>query len=130
MTVDAEERLQWKADSANVNAFVDQMVTSLRTKEDIQPVTYMAVDMIFRSYLQWIHSAQILRADPELARDAAINSINIIIMELANRIRGVDEKGVKVNLAEWVGELMQDLAATLAEDCKRLEPAKKIIIPH
>lgn len=128
--VTPEERLQWKADSANVNLFVDQMVASVKGHQGQEAVVYMAVDMIFRSYLQWVHSAQITHADPQLARDSAINVINIIIMELGCRLRGVDEKGVKIDLTTWVGEIMQDLAAALAEDCKLVEQPKQIILPH
>lgn len=128
--VTKEERLQWKADSAAVDKFVDQMVASVKNNQGQEAVVYMAVDMIFRSYLQWIHAAQITRADPQLTRDSAINVMNILIMELAGRIRGMDEKGERIDLTTWVGELAQDLAATLAEDCKLVEKPKQIILPN
>lgn len=129
MTATPEEKLQWKADSEAVNAFVDKMVTTVQS-QGVEPVVYMAIDMVFRSYLQWIHSAQILRADPELARDSLVNSMNIVVMEAAGRLRSVDEKGVKLGYKDWVGDFIRDLVSALAEEVQKVEPAKKIIIPH
>ena len=118
-----EERLTWKHDSANVNAFVDQMVTKLKEIE-AHPAAYMCVDMVFRSYLQWLHSAQISKTDPEMARNSTVHLISIITMEIASRMHQRNEKNSKVSTVEWIRDFLEDLGTEIGEDLNILTDRK------
>ena len=110
-----EERVRWKHDSANVNAFVDVMVQKLK-EVDAHPAAYMCIDIVFRSYLQWLHSAQISKVDPELARNSTIHLMSIILIELASRMNAIDEDGNKMPIDEWVRDFVTDLGTEIGHD--------------
>lgn len=115
-----EERMQWKHDSANVDRFVDHMVDVLKTQADAVPVAYMAIDMPYRQFLQWLHSAQISRTDAELVRNSAVHLVNVMILELAHRMGGRTD-GRKLPKNDWVADFLADLSVELSEDMALLQ---------
>ena len=116
----SEERMRWKQDSANVNEYVNDLVLILKDK-GAAPAGFMAIDLVFRAYLQWLHSAQISQQDPNLIRNAVLNMIDIMIIEASARISGVDEEGDMISKARWIRDLVVDLLKVLDEDVKDLE---------
>ena len=114
------ERANWKHNEQGINKFVTDMVEHLRDQAEAEPVAYMAVDMAFRSYMQWLHSAQISRQDPAMVRNSTLHLINVIILELTSRMGAVDETGNRIPLTQWVEEFVADLCDELSEDIETL----------
>lgn len=113
-----EERLQWKHDAQHIERHVDQMVEVLRDDANAVPVAYMAIDMVYRPYLQWLHSAQLQKCDATATRNSAIHLVNMMIIEMlsrmVNREQGID------GAIEWADEFMGKLNEELDEDLRLL----------
>ena len=109
-----EERLQWKHDAAKLDLYVDAMVRVLRDEANALPVAYMAVDTVYRPYLQWVHSAQEQGIDAHTTRNAAIHLINVMIIEIASRMNPVE------TMASWVDEFVSILIDELEHDLAKI----------
>lgn len=114
-----EERLQWKHDAPMIDQQVDRTIQYMK-EGDAHPAAYMLVDMAFRPYAHWVHSAQVTDVDPEMARNATVFLVNHMIMELVKRIISPDS-----SRAQWVSDVLVDLTNELARDLQNLEQSDK-----
>jgi len=119
-----EERMKWKHDSANVDKFVDTMVEVLKTQGEAVPVAYMAIDMPYRQYLQWVHSAQIANVDPALVRNSMVNLMAVMLIEASTRMGG-GKDGQRISNLEWCDDCLVDIREEVMEDLQQMA-AKKI----
>jgi hypothetical protein len=112
------ERVSWKDNHDNVDKFVDSLVEMLMDSE-ATPAAYMAVDVVFRPYMQWLHNAQTKNVPATLARNSTVHLVNLMLMEMAARMthrRNGD-------MAAWLSEFMEDLARELEHDIEALKKA-------
>ena len=110
-----EERLQWKYDAARLDKLADHMVSVLKN-EGTTPVAYMAMDMIYRPFIQWLHSAQIQGIDPFEARNSAIFVINAMVVELTKRMSDVGINGERSSKEDWVRAFILELTGEILID--------------
>jgi hypothetical protein len=115
MITDAE-RTTWENSSPEVNKFVDGIATLFKDN-DADPAAYMCIDSVFRAYMHWLWKARELGTPATLARNSTVNVINTMIMEIAGQMTN---KG-NGDLAQWLGEFMEDLAQELERDIKNLK---------
>jgi hypothetical protein len=115
-----EERKEWQRDADKVRVLADRMVKVMK-EVDANPVVYMAIDMTFRPYVQWFHSARVLKMSPEVARSALIYLITEMIMYAGTNMGCVEEDGTKMPLEQWLGEFMLDLRDALIVDLEGLQ---------
>jgi len=119
-----EERKLYIHDSAGINRYADAIVSVLKDEGDAAPAAYMAIDIVFRRFMQWIHSSQELGVDPELVRGATINLASIMLLELSNRVQ-IHVDGKTLNSAEWAKEILDELKAELLMDLAQVEAKKR-----
>jgi predicted HAD superfamily Cof-like phosphohydrolase len=124
MTLEAE-RKQYSHDSIGINKYVDMVVTVLKDDADAVPAAYMAVDMIFRPFLQWMHSSQELGVEPDVVRNSTVHLVNIMLIELSNRVQ-IHVDGKTLNPAEWAEEVLGDIKSELLIDLAELEAKKRL----
>jgi hypothetical protein len=110
-----QERAKWKSPREEVDATVDEMVRVVQAGE-FDPVAYMAIDMIFRSFFHWIHMAQVNDQNPETTRDAALQIVDLIIIECSKRMGSRNSNGERIPKDVWIGEFMLDLQHELVSD--------------
>jgi hypothetical protein len=113
-----EERAAWN--NTVGDAGIDTMVATLKEDAEAKPAAYMALDMVFRSYMRWFNSARIHKQDPELVRNSLVFIMNLMIMETAQSM-GLTEDGKRLPTDVWIGELMLDLRDELIGDLQRIE---------
>ena len=115
-----EERMKWKHDATPVNKLANGIVQHL-IGAGAPTVTVMSADLVLRSYLQWLHSAQRERSNPEQTRAAAVMVISAMIMEMAGRMRTCDnEDNTPMPQALWINEFVESVIDELEEDMKVL----------
>lgn len=113
-----QERDQWRHDERHINGHVDRMVSVLVEHEETMPVAYMAIDMIYRPYLQWLHSAQAQKLDATATRNSVVHLVNMMILEICSRMTNVD-RGAE-HAIDWIDEFMDKLTKELDEDLRML----------
>lgn len=109
-----EERIQWQHDARNIDRYVDHLVNVLKEDANAEPVAYMAVDMVYRQYIQWLHSAQSADIDAPLTRNSGLHLINMMIIEMCRRMNNM--KGDMKNALEWIDDFMETLNAEIDAD--------------
>lgn len=107
-----------------VDKYVNLMIISMKEAK-VDPLAMVAIDKIFRPYLQWIHSAQVDGENPILARNCAVHLANTMILEMATRMNP-DEGDYRMALTEWVREFVGDMADGLMNDIQILAEKNKI----
>ena len=110
-----EERLKWQHDRNGIDKYVDALVLMLDRDAQADLTATMAVDMMFRQFLLWLHSAQAFKADSELARNSIVHLMNIMILELSQRMKSQVD-GKNVSKLEWCDEFLADIREELVED--------------
>ena len=115
-----EDELAWKHDLNEVNHHVDGIVNKL-IEANGHPAAYMAIHMYYRPYLQWLHSAHGHRINPELVRNITIKLLSLMTGEIAMRLSGIDEDGVKIPVTDWAAEFIEDLTEEINSDLGRVE---------
>lgn len=113
-----EERMQWQHDARNIERYVDHLVNVLKEDANAEPVAYMAVDMVYRQYVQWLHSAQLADVDAPLTRNSGVHLINMMIIEMCRRMNNM--KGDMKNAREWIGEFMETLNEEIDADLEEI----------
>ena len=113
-----EERLQWKHDAQNIKRYVDNLITVLVDDANADPAAYMAVDMVYRPYVQWLHSAQLEGIDAPLIRNSGVYLISTMIIEMCRRMNRVD--GDMEQALKWVDDFMQTLDGEIDQDLTEL----------
>ena len=113
------ERFSWRHDAKKINASIDAAVKGLQDN-NMPASQYMAVDLVYRNYAQWLHSARLRKEPPELVRESLILLINSLIIEMAKLMGTLDERGNKIPIDAWITQFVVDLGQELAEDVKIL----------
>jgi hypothetical protein len=121
-----EERLKFKYDAANVDRYVDRMIEVLK-EAGADQVAYMAIDMVFRSFLQWLHSAQLQNADADMVRNSTVHLMNVMLIELMGRMNS-NVDGKQLSAREWAQDFLVDLSGEIAQDLSDIEKAKSTMI--
>ena len=118
-----EERIHWLRESKAIDEHVDGIVKALRDDNSAVPPIYMAIDMVYRSYLKWVHSAQELQEDPTTVRDSLVHLLDIMIVEMCSRMTSSNDGFIAA--ADWTDSLIQKLEDELDEDLRRMVLKKK-----
>lgn len=114
-----EERKNWKHDEASVETAIKTMVDTME-KGGGTNVTLMAIDTVYRPFIQLIHSAHRNKVDPWDVRDAAMRLINMMIMETCLRVGSMNEEGKRMDLVASVREFVQGAAMELQADLEHM----------
>jgi hypothetical protein len=117
-----EERLRFKHDAANVDRYVDRIVEIMKGA-NADPVAYMAIDLAFRPFLQWVHSAQLQRADADMVRGSTLCLMSTMVTEIMSRMNS-DIGGRHLSSKEWAQDFLIDLSIEISQDIYTLEKAK------
>ena len=118
-----EERVEWDIESPLIKELVDKSIIELK-KVGAPPVAYMAVDMIYRSFVKWLHSSKALRVNPELVRASIIYLMGVIITELSKRMASVDQYGNRHSSIEWAKDFINELAIDVANSIHEIDNKK------
>jgi hypothetical protein len=110
-------KVDWQFESAKINRHVDRII-KYTVEGGALPVTVVAIDQVYRPYLQWLHAAQESAVDPTLVRNSTINLITTMIIEMANRMNG-KEDGVE-GMMKWVKDFMARTIVELDADVREL----------
>jgi len=127
MTIEDDRKL-FTHNSHTINEYVDNMVKVLQIDGEAYKVAYMAIDMIYRPFLQWMHSAQCLGEDPNIVRNSAVHLLNVMLLEMSVRLKSHDE-GKTLGPKEWADEIIHDIHVELLTDLASVE-ARKRNTPH
>lgn len=118
MAITDEERKEWAAGATYADNVTDVLTVLMKEDANAEAAAYMAVDMVLRPYLNWLHSAQVLGRDPESVRSSLIYLICNMVMEMAHRMKGRTTEGDTIATEQWLSEFVTDLGAEMVEDLK------------
>lgn len=108
------EDTNWNNNAEHINRYVDSLVDTIKNDAHGVPVAYKAVDIVFRPYLQWLHTAHEARINATQTRNSAINLVNMMILEMMSRMH--TKQTDPQDITEWVDEFLELLAKELNED--------------
>ena len=103
----------WSKKYPASDAFVDNMIRVYREESNNPPVTYEALDKVFRPYLHWLTSAKEYKVHPELTYKILARLIAIMMLEASVRLKITKKDGTPMNTGEWLGDLMEDVSGEL-----------------
>lgn len=114
-----KERAEWKIGGESIDRYVELVIDRMEEKTDIAAI--MAVDMPFRNFLHWIHSAQSKGKSADATRQQIIHLIGLMVIETASRMVDINRSfDARMALTIWTRELIGELAEDLMEDIKEL----------
>ena len=93
--------------------FVDSMIKTYKNEANNPPVTYEALDIVFRPYLYWLYSAQDNKVHPELTHLTLARLLAIMMLEGSVRLKVTKEDGEVMSTPEWLQDLMSDVSGEL-----------------
>lgn len=113
-------RMYWKHDAKKTDDYVDGIVAFLKDNTEAKAEDYMALDMPYRNFLYWMHSAKALSVDADKVRNAAVNLFVVILLEMTSFMH-TKEGDREMSKIEWISDFLKDVISAAAIDIEELK---------